>query len=286
MAISKKVAERITTQLKKYQGILAEAKNRDISESDTVVIIGDMLADVLGYKKYIEITTEYSIRGTFVDLAVKVGDEIRFLMEAKAIGTPLKEAHVKQAVDYGVNQGVEWIVLTNGAVWQIYKIQFKQPVDKTLIYECDLLQANVKNNQIIECLGNLSREGFTQSSMAAFCQQQQVTSKFSLAAILLSPPMLAALRKEIRRITPSVKVEEDLLRNTLQNDVLKREVVESDDAKQAFDILKRAMRPTAKVKSKETHKPKVIVPTPLIGEAARVEKIEDSAHTGTTDQAE
>jgi predicted RecB family endonuclease len=57
MALSKRVAERIVSQLKRYQGILAEAKNRDISESDTVVIIADMLADVLGYKKYIEITT-------------------------------------------------------------------------------------------------------------------------------------------------------------------------------------------------------------------------------------
>lgn len=277
MPISKKVAERITTQLKKYQAILAEAKNRDISESDTVVIIADMLADVLGYKKYVEITTEYSIRGTFVDLAVKVGDEIRFLMEAKAIGTPLKEAHVKQAVDYGANQGIEWIVLTNGAVWQIYKIQFKQPVDKTLIYECDLLQANVKNTQLIECLGNLSREGFTQSSMAAFCQQQQITGKFSLAAILLSQPMLTALKKEIRRITPSVKVEEDLLRNKLHNDVLKREVVESDDAKQAFDLLKKALRPTAKAKSKESPKPnKVVSQMPSTGETVCVGNMEGS----------
>ena len=85
MALSKRVAERIGSQLKRYQGILAEAKNRDISESDTVVIIADMLADVLGYKKYIEITTEYAIRGTYVDLAVKIGEEIRFLVECKRL---------------------------------------------------------------------------------------------------------------------------------------------------------------------------------------------------------
>ena len=36
MAISKKVAERIRSQLKRYQAILADAKARDISESDTV----------------------------------------------------------------------------------------------------------------------------------------------------------------------------------------------------------------------------------------------------------
>ena len=250
MAISKKVAERIVAQMKKYQMVLTEAKDRDISESDTVVIIADMLADILGYKKYIEITTEFAIRGTYVDLAVKVVDSIRFLVEVKSIGTTLKEAHVKQAIDYGANQGIEFVVLSNGVIWQIYKIQFKQPVEKTLIYEIDMLKASVKNQQFMECLWNLSREGFTQSSMAAFCQQQQISSKFSLAAILLSPPMLAALKKEIRRISPNVKIEEEHIKTTLQNEVLKREVVESDDAKQALDLLKKATRAKEKSKGK------------------------------------
>ncbi len=262
MALSKKVAERIVAQLKRYQGILTEAKNRDVSESDTVVIIADMLADVLGYKKYIEITTEYSIRGTYVDLAVKVGSEVRFIVEAKAIGTPLKEAHVKQAVDYGANQGIEWVILSTGALWQIYKIHFKQPVEKTLIYEVDLLNVAPKNQQLIECLGNLSREAFTQSSMAAFCQQQQITGKFSLAAILLSPPMLAALRKEIRRISPSVRADEELLKITLQNDVLKREMVDSDEAKQAVELLKKAARTIAKAKARDITEPKAVAAPP------------------------
>jgi len=95
MAISKKATERIIQQLKKYQGILADAKDRDISESDTVVIIADILSDVFGYKKYVEITTEFAIRGTYVDLAVKVGNEVRFLVEAKAVGVALKDLHVK-----------------------------------------------------------------------------------------------------------------------------------------------------------------------------------------------
>jgi len=250
MAIPKKVTERIVAQIRKYQPILADAKNRDISESDTVVIVADMLADILGYKKYIEITTEFAIRGTYVDLAIKVGQEIRFLIEAKAIGASLKDAHIKQAVDYGANQGIEWVILTNGIVWQVYKIQFRQPVDKTLIYELNILVANPRNPQIIECLGNLSREGFTQSSMAAYCQQKQATSSFSLAAILVSPPMLQAFKRELKRISSSIKVEEDHLKSILQNEVLKREVVESDDAKQAVEFLKKSTRAAARTKSK------------------------------------
>jgi hypothetical protein len=275
MALSKKVTERIITQMKRYQGILTEAKNRDISESDTVQIISDMIADILGYKKYIEITTEHSIRGTYVDLAIKLGDDIRFLIECKAIGATLKEAYIKQAIDYGANQGVEWVILTNGALWQIYKIHFRQPVDKTLIYEVDLLKTPTKNQQLIDCFGNLSREGFTQSSMAAFCQQQQITSKFALAAILLSPPMLNALRKEIRRVSPSVKVDEEFLKATLQNEVLKREVVDSEDAKQALGLLKKNSRATGKSKAKDMSQPKVLVNNPPGVALVCVEKTAD-----------
>jgi len=250
MAISKKVIDRIITQLKKYRSILAEAKDRDINESDTVVIIGDMLADILGYKKYLEITTEFAIRGTYVDLAVKVGNEVRFLIETKAIDSTLKDTYVKQAIDYGANHGIEWVILTNGINWQIYKIHFQQPIDKSLIYELDVLQANPKDPQLLECLGSLSREGFTQSSMTAFYQQKQVTSKFSLAAVLLSQPLLLTLKRELKKISPTVKIDEDFLKTILQNEVLKREVVDSDEAKQALDYIKRISKASLRAKSK------------------------------------
>lgn len=250
MAITKKVVDRIALQLKKYQAILSDAKDRDISESDTVVIIGDMMADMLGYKKYVEITTEFAIRGTFVDLAAKVGNDIRFLVEAKAIGVALKDAHVKQAIDYGANHGVEWVVLTNGIVWQVYKIHFKQPIDKVLIMEIDLLKTTPRNAQVIECFGNLSREGFAQSSMTAFFQQQQATNKFSLAAILTSEPLLLALKKELKKVGVNSKIDEIYLKNALINEVLKREVVDSEEAKAATDYLKKAMKAASKPKTK------------------------------------
>jgi hypothetical protein len=99
MATPKKALDRIAANLKRYQSILSAAKTRDVSESDTCVIVADMLADLLGYDKYAEVTTEFAIRGTFVDLAVKVDGQVRFLIEVKAIGVDLKDGHVKQAID-------------------------------------------------------------------------------------------------------------------------------------------------------------------------------------------
>jgi len=248
LAISKKVSDRISLQVKKYQVVLNDALARDISESDTVVIIGDMVADLLGYKKYSEITTEFAIRGTYVDLAVKVGNEVRFLIEAKAIGQQLKDNHIKQAVDYGANHGIEWVVLTNGVLWQVYKIHFKQPIDKALVFEIDLLKATPKNAQLIEGLGNLSREGFTQSSMTAFFQQQQATSKFSIAALLQTDALVLALKKELKKIGAGNKIDDLFIKSLLQNEVIKRELIDSEEAKSASDYIKKATKSAPKAK--------------------------------------
>jgi len=52
------------------------------------------------------------------------------LIEAKAINIELKDAHVKQAVDYAANEGITWVVLSNGAVWRLYCLKFGKPIDK------------------------------------------------------------------------------------------------------------------------------------------------------------
>lgn len=61
LIINSKVEKRLVDGIKKYQKILNSAKAKDINESDTVVIITDLLSDLFGYDKYLEITSEFSI---------------------------------------------------------------------------------------------------------------------------------------------------------------------------------------------------------------------------------
>src|SRR6187401_2913006 len=99
-AVPKKVAERLSAGIKRFQPILAAAKARDVGEADTVTIVTDMLADVFGFEKYNEVTSEFAIRGTYCDLGLKLDGALQTLIEVKAIGHELKDGHVKQAVDY------------------------------------------------------------------------------------------------------------------------------------------------------------------------------------------
>ena len=251
MPVSAKVADRIAAQMKRYQGVLATIQKKDISEADTVTVINDILADVCGYDKYHEVTSQYAIRGTFVDLAVKVDENIRFLIEVKAVGIELKDIHIKQAIDYAANEGIEWVVLTNGAVWRVYNVHFGQPIEKILVCEVDLIALSPKSDEILECFGNLSRESFSKGNMADLLHQKQVTNKFTVAALLISDDVLDDLRKEIRRLGSGIKVDNDYLRALLTNEIVKRDLIDSEEAKVAFQNVKRLQRTAARKKSSE-----------------------------------
>jgi hypothetical protein len=225
-----KVQSRLTIGIKKFQNVLKSAKTKDINESDTVTIIMDMLAELFGYDKYSEITSEYAIKKTYCDLAIKIDNKLRFLIEIKAIGLDLKVDHIKQVVDYGANQGVDWVILTNGINWKVFKIIFGKPVGNDLVYEFDFLALNSKKPADIDLLYYVSKESLGKSALEDFRLQKQTLNKFFIGQVLITEPILDSIRKTIKKICPDVKVTTDEIKEVLILDVLKREVFEDEKA--------------------------------------------------------
>lgn len=240
-SIPKKVVERLVAGLKRYQPILAAAKARDVGETDTVTIIKDMLADVFGYDKYSELTSEYAIRGTFCDLAVKLDGKLSTLIEVKAIGIDLKEQHVKQAVDYAANQGVDWVLLTNGNRWCVYHVLFTRPIQTELVVDIDFSILNSRSEADIELLYLWCKEGWQRSALGDFHTQKQALSRFFLGAMVLSDSVLEVIRRELRRISPDVRIDIDQIRAVLANEVIKREVMEGEKADEAKKKIAKAV---------------------------------------------
>lgn len=237
--IPTKVHERIIAGIKRFQPVLASAKSRDVGESDTVTIIVDILAEVFGYDKYSEITSEHAIRGTFCDLATKIDGVLQLLIEVKAIGLDLKDAHVKQVVDYAANQGVEWVVLTNGTNWRVYRVTFAKPIDHELVVDFDFITLSSKATKDIESLYLLCKEGWIKSVLGEYHTQKQALSRFFLGALVLSDPVLQILKRELRRLSPDVKVETEEIHSVLVSEVIKREVTEGEHADMAKKKLSR-----------------------------------------------
>ena len=249
--IPKKVTTRISSSLKHFQKILHSAKSRDINESDTVVIVGDILSEMLGYDKYSEVTSEYAIRGTYCDLAIKIDGKIRYLIEVKAIGSDLKDNHVRQAVGYAANAGIDWVMLTNGSIWKIFRVMFTKPIKHEQVVQLDLLGLNHRNSSEIKSLYLLSREAIKKSALPAYHEQVKATNRFLLGSIILSDPLINAIRREVRRVSPGVKVETDEIKETLRQEVLKREIVFEERADEAKKKVRKAQAHAQKQKKKQ-----------------------------------
>lgn len=239
-SVPKKVTERLIAGIKRYQPILAAAKARDVGEADTVTIIKDMLADVFGYDKYLEVTSEFSIRGTYCDLGIKIEGALQILIEVKAIGLDLKDQHVKQAVDYAANQGVDWVLLTNGMCWRVYHLVFAKPIDQELVVDIDFSVMNSRSENDVELLYLWCKEGWQRSVLGEYHTQKQALSRFFIGAMLQTDPVLEVIRRELRRVSPDVRIDIDQIKGVLSNEVIKREVMEGDKADDARKKIARA----------------------------------------------
>ncbi|HTD65582.1 MAG TPA: type I restriction enzyme HsdR N-terminal domain-containing protein, partial [Candidatus Limnocylindria bacterium] len=222
---------------------------RDDGEADTVMIVTDMLAEVFGYDKYSEVTAEFSIRGTYCDLATKLDGALQALIEVKAVGLDLKDSHVKQAVDYAANQGVDWVVLTNGICWRVYKVTFAKPIDQELVIEIDFCALDAKSQTDLEALFLWCKEGWIKSVLGDYHTQKQALSRFFLGAMVLSDPVVEVIRRELRRVSPDVRIEIDQIRHVLSSEVLKRDVMEGDKAEEATKKIARVANKALRAKA-------------------------------------
>lgn len=234
--VNTKIKERMTKGVKKFQPILQKALAADVNESDTVTIITDMLCEIFGYDKYENITSEFAIKKTYCDLAIKLQDKIPFLIECKAIALDLKDDYVRQATNYAADSGIEWVVLTNGLMWKVYHITFGKPIDKELVYEFNMCELNTKKQSDIELLYYLCLESFAQNSKATLEDlraQKQILNRFIIGQVILTDSGIDGIRKCVRKLYPDLKVTNDELYSIIYNEIFKREVIESECAEEA-----------------------------------------------------
>lgn len=240
--ISKTVSNRIMKEIPAFQKILQKAKNRDVNESDTVTIITDVLASVFGFDKYTEITSEQAIRGTYCDLAIKLDEKIKYLIEVKAVGINLKDNHLRQAISYGADYGIQWVILTNGIDWEIHRIKFNRPLSHELVCSFDLTALNPKKTDDQEKIYLLCKEGIAMAAIEEFHDHVQMVNRFTIGAISLTQPVINVIRKELRRISPGLKVTNEEIKKLLVSEVLKRDVLEGE----SFDSTNKKVKKSSK----------------------------------------
>ncbi|EKD49815.1 MAG: hypothetical protein ACD_63C00040G0001, partial [uncultured bacterium] len=130
--------KKLLSALRSYHKKYLSDKFADLDESGTRLMINMFLTDILGYASIEEIKTEYMIRGTYADYVIQVKGERSFLVEVKAFSLNLSDKHLRQATNYGANEGIEWTLLTNGRNFDFYKIIFNKPIEIKKVFSIDL----------------------------------------------------------------------------------------------------------------------------------------------------
>ena len=76
--------------------------------------------------------------------------------------------------------------------------------------------------------------------LSEYHTQRQALSRFFVGAMLLTDPVLDVIRRELRRVSPDVKIDADQIRTVLSSEVIKRDVLEGDKAEEARKKITRA----------------------------------------------
>ncbi|MCL2381840.1 MAG: type I restriction enzyme HsdR N-terminal domain-containing protein [Treponema sp.] len=262
MNIPSKFTKRVHDNLKKYQEIISGLKKKDANEADTVRVVAGMLECFFGYNRFKEITSEHAIRGTYCDLAIiDARKRIRILIEVKAASSTLNDSHVKQAIDYGANAGVSWVILTNAEKWMLYKIKFGKPISKELVSEFNMLSINARSKKEFEVMYAISKDGQGKSSIDELYAANQAKSKFMVGALLNSEEVHSLIRKNIKKLYGDVKISNEEIASIMVNDIIKREILDSEESKKAKKDIEKASKKSGQetgkteARSKRTKEP-------------------------------
>lgn len=196
--ISTAKSEKMLAALKEYRKKYLNGSITDLDESGTRIMINTFLSSILGYQELEEIKTEYIIKGTYADYIIQIGGKRHFLVEVKAFPLELSDKHLRQAINYGANEGIDWAILTNGRQFQLYKILFEKPIGEKLVFEVDFEAEDFDIKEAHQQLTYLHREAVVKDNLSDLWARYSALEPLNVAGLLFSPQVISFLKKELK----------------------------------------------------------------------------------------
>jgi len=113
------------------------------------------------------------------------------------------------------------------------------------------LEIKQKNQSDLDKLFILCKEGLKKNAIDEFSQHRKIVNKYFLSTILRSDSVIDAIKREFRKIDLQIKIEDDEILGLLNNDVLKRELLDSLDTIEANDKYTKIVKKLEKKKIKD-----------------------------------
>jgi hypothetical protein len=185
------------TALKLYSKKYLQGNIVDLDESGTRLMINTFLTDVLGFIPIDEVKTEYMIKGTYADYVIQTKGTRHFLVEVKSLSLNLSDKHLRQAINYGANEGIEWVLLTNGRNFELYKILFNKPIESRKVFSFNLTDQS-KLNEIAETLQHIQKDAINNKGLDQLWNKHCALEAPHLAGLLFAPYISNYIKKEIK----------------------------------------------------------------------------------------
>ena len=189
----------------------------DGNEAETRARIRHIFGKIMGYDVFKHITAEYAIHGAgdtvHCDIAIQLSHEEPskpdMLVEVKRVNIDLTSKHLGQAASYAINNGCEWVLLTNSKEWKLYHITFTQPPQTKLIESWNLLNDDLlvlnKKFEIVS-YKNVRKQGLDK----LWEKRNVLTAKNMLKAIL-SEEAIKLYQRRIKKATDVTVSPEDIV---------------------------------------------------------------------------
>lgn len=110
-------------------------------------------------------------------------------------------------------------------------------LDGSRVNFCSL---NARSDADLELLYLWCKEGWQRSVLGEYHTQRQALSRFFVGAMLQTETVLDVIRRELRRVSPDVRIDTAQIKSVLVSEVIKREVMEGDKADEARRKISRA----------------------------------------------
>lgn len=190
----------LNNHLKQYKRKYLRREFAHSNESDTRLMVNYFLTEILGYKELTEIKTEYRIRGEYADYVVQLKRKKHFVVEVKSVELDLSEKHLLQSLAYAANEGIDWILLTNGRALQLYRVNFNKPITTTLIYKIDLTNAD-DLKKAPEQIWYLTEKAVEHGELEQFWKRSSALQLENLAKLLYCEDVVRQLRNDLKNQT-------------------------------------------------------------------------------------
>lgn len=177
---------------------LGKSKGKSLNEADTRICVNDFLTDVLGYQMHEEIKTEYAIRGQYADYVIQLKRKKQFVVEVKAMEIDLNAKHLLQATHYAADEGIDWVMLTNGMSIELHRVIFSKPVSDVRIFKFDLSNLS-EIERASDALVNLTKRSVEKGELEEYWKRFDALSPLKLVKTIYTEDIIGAIRRKIKK---------------------------------------------------------------------------------------